>query len=147
MRIFFIVVLIIAGCGHLYLEDGIENLNNKDYKLAYDNFMGCFKESEDPGCLHNAGISVALMGDKKAAIGLFTLAARYGEPNAIDQLEKMNEPVPEADLLGRNKQTGIDVRKIDAKEKELVLRCKKFGYAPGSPEYNNCLIYMKNEGY
>lgn len=147
MRIFFIVVLLIAGCGHFYLEDGIENLNKKDYQSAYDNFMECFKESEDPGCLHNAGISVALMGDKKAAIELFTLAARYGDPNAIEQLEKMDEPVPATDLLRKNKQTKKDVKEIDVKEKALLLRCKKFGYVPGTAGYDNCLVYMKNEGY
>ena len=98
--IFFIIVLLIAGCGHFYLEEGLEKFNNNDYQSAYDKFMECFKETKDPGCLHNAGVSVALMGDKKAAIEIFTLAARYGERNAIAQLKKMDEPVPAPDLYG-----------------------------------------------
>lgn len=147
MRVFLIAVLLIAGCGgHLYLEDGIEDLKKKDYQSAYDNFMACFKESEDPGCLHNAGISVALMGDKKAAIELFTLAARYSDPNAIEQLEKMGEPVPAADLMEGNEQPR-KMRETSVKQKERNLRCDKFGYGPGTPQYETCLIYMKNEGY
>lgn len=101
MRILFLVVLILAGCANPNFTEGMANVKNGNYAIAFDRFKICFVETIDPACANNAGVAAEGMGNMADAQAWYTLAARYGHSRAVTNLIKMGWPVPAADLAQR----------------------------------------------
>lgn len=79
-------------------DAGMKSFNEKDYRSSHNYFIKCFEENKTPLCASNAGVAAQNMGDMNAAKSWYTLAARYGEANAISILTKLGWAVPAADL-------------------------------------------------
>lgn len=104
MRILFLVMLTLTGCASFQNQNylnGQSSFAKKDYAAAYNHFIECVNETKNTACMYNIGASAHNMGNDDEAGRWFTLAARYGQQNAISQLTKMGLPVPTADLAQR----------------------------------------------
>src|SRR5574340_1011168 len=69
------------------------------------------QNQSDPAAFFRSGVCsedgrAGIPQDIKAAIGYYTLAARYGIPDAQAQLARLGQPIPAADLAQRP-QPGI----------------------------------------
>ena len=103
-RITCSVVLIglLVGCGAPAYMARARSLGESGQCAAAESEIR--RNESDPG------MSAAMMGavayecykDKQAAIRYMNLSARYGLPPAQEWLAKMGQPIPPADLKGRN---------------------------------------------
>lgn len=70
----------------------------------YTNAKKCADETKNPVCINNVGYAFYRNGEKENAKSWFTLAARYGEPTAINNLSRNGWPIPEPDLLRQQQE-------------------------------------------
>ena len=70
----------------------------------FNKFKKCAIETRNPACTNNAGVAAQGLGNIELAKSWYTLAARYGESNAISNLRRLSAPVPEPDLLRQQQQ-------------------------------------------
>lgn len=70
----------------------------------FTRFKKCAEETNDPGCINNAGTYAQRLGNMGDARDWWTLAARHGAPVAIKNLTNNGFPVPEPDLLRQKQQ-------------------------------------------
>lgn len=109
MRIFFLVVLLLAGCAtsdSIAWDKAIQQTKSgqcTDALRTIDNIGVEFKHT----LLMKGYVYGECRGsgrDMNKAWAYITLAARYGETRAIDALVEAGKPVPPADLAGTTKR-------------------------------------------
>lgn len=108
MRIFLLVALLLTGCANQNFNKGVASFNRNEFASAYNFFLLCVNETQDSGCMFNVGMSAyrspnqdeaEWIKHQEEAVRWYTLAARYGNQNAISQLIQLGKPVPAADLV------------------------------------------------
>ena len=107
MRLLFFFVLLLAGCASS--EGPASNIPSRmgeqeRSKGMIGQFRKCFEENKDPVCAYKAGAAAEKSGDLNGAKHWYTLAARYGQPDAIASLARLGAPVPPTDLLPQPQQ-------------------------------------------
>lgn len=113
MRLFIIVFLFsiffsINGCvtnnivsdENLFIKGQIA-IERGDFITASGIFSGLAKNGY-PAAMNNLGVSLLMVDRKDEALYWFSMASRYGDNNAKATLEKMGQPVPPSDLMGRH---------------------------------------------
>lgn len=105
MRILFLFVLLLAGCVNSNFNEGMENAKKNNFNAAFYNFKKCYEQDNDSRCAAAAGLSAEAVGDMNTAKDWYTLAARYGQPQAISWLTAKGWPVPVADLANQSGST------------------------------------------
>jgi Flp pilus assembly protein TadD len=93
---------LLTGCA-TYNADGVQALNRGDSSAAERLFMQGV-ERGDPMSINNMGVVYERRGDRNAAIQNYTLAARWGVPIAQQNLARLGQPVPPADLAAQRQQ-------------------------------------------
>lgn len=83
-------------------QTGIDYLDAGNKQAAYDTWLACAQQG-DSYCMNNVGMMyqnghMAAGRDTVKAINWLTLAARYGNPTAQQNLITLGAPVPAADL-------------------------------------------------
>lgn len=83
-------------------QSGINALNAGNYQQAYNTFLQC-AQAGDPFCINNIGAMYEngqMQGGRNVAeaIQYYALAARYGIPVAQQNLSRLGQPIPPADL-------------------------------------------------
>ncbi len=82
-------------------DDGLRALEKKDFALASYHFAELAKEG-NPASMNNLAVALIMAGRQDDAIYWLNKAARFGDLNAPQTLERLGEPVPPADLIGRH---------------------------------------------
>ena len=92
----------LLGCGPPSYMVRVQNLVNSGQCRAAETEVG--QNERDPGtrAVMLGGIADECYRDRAATIRYLRLAARYGHPVAQEHLAKMGQPIPPADLKGRN---------------------------------------------
>jgi hypothetical protein len=65
----------------------------------FNKFKDCVEKTKSPACMNNVGVAAFNMGNMEVARYWYTLAARYGQIDAVLNLKRLGVPVPEPDLL------------------------------------------------
>ncbi len=89
-------------------QRGLDYLNGGNAQAAYDTFHSCSLQG-DSNCMSNIGYmyeqgKMAGGADLKTAIAWYTLAARYGNPVAQQNLLVHKQPIPQVDLVAQTVQ-------------------------------------------
>lgn len=92
----------LVGCGTPAYMTRIQTLNNSGQCAAAESEVNANEHEPGRRAMWLGGIAHDCRRDEQAAIRYFTLSARYGNSFAQEQLAKLNQPVPPADLKGRN---------------------------------------------
>lgn len=100
-----LLTLLMVGCAASPSQKGLDQMNRGNNQEAFNTFMACAKQG-DSYCMNNVGYMIANNlihmeeghDREQAAITWFTLAARYGQPNARQTLAMMGLPLPPTDL-------------------------------------------------
>lgn len=103
-RFALVIVLLLSGCATHY-DQGTSSANSGNYKQAFLHFSECAKQRV-PACMNNAGVALLRLGNSSDARDWFTLAARYGNQTAIQNLRNNGWPVPSADLVSNANNNG-----------------------------------------
>lgn len=82
-------------------DEGLAAIKRKDFPAASFHFAELAKDG-DPSSMNNLGVSLLMVNRRDEAVYWFKKAARYGNPNASDNLRKMGESTPAADLVGQH---------------------------------------------
>jgi TPR repeat protein len=100
-----IAAAIVAGCATSYHEKGFNLHQNGQYQLAYNEYnagaqQGDSNAMNNMGLLIEEGKVVIVDGSEPldAAVSWYNLSARYGNPTAQQNLRRLGQPIPAADL-------------------------------------------------
>lgn len=93
----FWLALLLAGCQSLH-SSGMDALQRGDLDAAQRHFERSWAQDRDPGALNNIGVVLLRRGERVRAVAHFYMAARYGVATSADNLRRLGEPVPAADL-------------------------------------------------
>jgi len=102
-KLFLLATLFISACAAVSpSQQGINLLNKAQYQNAYNVFSACAAQG-DSYCMNNIGYMyhkghMDTGPDNAKAIEWYTLAARYGNPQAQLSLLALDKKVPTADL-------------------------------------------------
>lgn len=103
MRLLIILIaLFLFGCVSS-LEKGNNAYMKNQYREAAKHYAACGKAG-NAVCINNLGYIHQKYGNTERAIEHYRLAARMGEPYAINNLKSLGEPVPVADLANKKEQ-------------------------------------------
>ncbi len=91
------LALLLAGCQSLS-GSGLDALQRGDLDAAQRHFEKSWAQDRDPGALNNLGVVLLRRGERVRAVAHFYMAARYGVATGADNLRRLGEPVPAADL-------------------------------------------------
>lgn len=132
-----VLVAALAGCA-TYNADGVEALNRGDLATAEQHFMEGVRRG-DPMSINNLGVVYERRNEVQSAIYQYTLAARYGVPLAQQNLARLGQPVPAADLaVARAQQQAANA--ANAAAAAALIRATQ----PPPPVYSpsvNCTSY------
>jgi hypothetical protein len=92
------LLLPIAAEASDHYTNGEKELSAGNYNQAKQHFYRCAKE-RDLRCFNKMGITNFQQGDEKEAIAWFNLGARVGDANSVENLKRLDQPVPMADLI------------------------------------------------
>jgi TPR repeat protein len=98
----FLAAAVLAGCA-TYNQDGVNALNRGDLTAAEQQFMQGVQRG-DPMSMNNMGVVYERRGNLPAAIQHYTVAARWGVALAQQNLARLGQPVPPADLAAQKAQ-------------------------------------------
>ena len=102
-RLFLAVSLLVLSSCASQFQVGLDHLNAKRYQSAIETFEACANIG-DSNCMNNIGVMWSTPGalqggpNTENAVYWFTLAARYGNPTAQQNLARLNQSIPRADL-------------------------------------------------
>lgn len=98
MRIFLLVALLLTGCAS---TTWIDSFNSSLRQGRCSDAMNVVESANIPAIdlmVAKGAVYNQCYRDTDKAAAYFSLAARYGNPAAIDELIKMGKPIPAADL-------------------------------------------------
>lgn len=94
-----VIAVALAGCASSQYESGTEALKAGNYARAEMLLTQAVKDGDDPAeSWNNLGVAYQRQGKIEQSKQAYTMAARYGNPLAQQNLQKMNAPIPNADL-------------------------------------------------
>jgi len=100
--------LLLIGCTSLS-QKGLDSMNAGQYQAAYNTFAQCANQG-DSYCINNIGFMyergfMDVGADLDTAVHYYTLAARYGNTVAQNNLSLHGEPIPPVDLVVKQQQS------------------------------------------
>ncbi len=96
MRVLMLILAaLLAGC--VTMQAGIDALNRGDLNAAEADFTQALQRG-DPMAWNNLGVVYERRGDMPRALSHYNMAARWGIPIAQQNLAKLGQPIPPADL-------------------------------------------------
>lgn len=90
-------------------QKGVDMMNSNQHQAAYNTFLQCANQG-DSSCINNIGFMyekgyMDVGEDLDTAVRYYTLAARYGNPMAQNNLVVHGLPIPTIDLAPPAQQT------------------------------------------
>jgi len=126
--------ILLSGCvntiydiGTADFNDGTKKVHQNNLPSALKSFTRCANKG-NPNCMWAVGAVDFELGWVDSAKSWLTLAARYGQPTAQEDLTKHGWPVPAADLANQSGNIGA----LDLTNSFLK------GYNQGTQSQTNC---------
>lgn len=98
-----VVVTVLSGCA-THIQDGNAAMARGDLAAAERQYSAA-AQAGDPTGYNNLGVVAERRGDRERAIGYYTMAARWGNKLAAQNLVNLGAPVPSADLAAQRAST------------------------------------------
>ena len=102
------MLVMLSGCAPHIVNQGVTAYNNKNYDKAHKLWTQAAQQGL-PVAMNNLGaLYENIYRDMNQAVGWYTLSARYGYPTAQVNLQRINKPIPSADLVPRQQTSDAD---------------------------------------
>lgn len=101
-------------------NEGVQAMNRGDLQSAHTKLDQAISAGNRVA-FNNMGTLFLRRGDRATAVAYYTLAARWGVPEAQANLQKLGQPVPAADLLAASRQEAARRSAREAAELQRAL--------------------------